>query len=492
MLKGVHPVRTMACLLFLGLFASYLALAPGTTEGRGYVAEEINAGMRMLESFNAWVKGRPVPPLLWSRHGPVPVLFDLPLIKLGKLFVTPDFMISLEPVLLTAGLMTIVFLWLRKLCTPAMSLMLTLTGAFGTMLWPYAYIGLETKQSFFILLAGYMALANGRILKWPGLIFFAVVCGLAMTMKSVGFLLGPAILFLVYVQFRDDWRLRWAQALSVLLVIGGIWLVSAEGWKIFWAPRGGGATALGQWTIDTPLQYFTNMIGLFGSPQKGFFVFAPPLLVSLYAIPRAIKAHKDIVIFAGLLTISTVGFVSLLIVLADELWGPRFLHILVAPLLIVIGAGLPRFEWRRHAALVLLGVIGFGISFLGAFYYYGARGWAATAAGQNTLEWFAGDPVWNEINYDARLFSVWIKGGTDPVYWTPMHHWQWERPADAPPLKTVNLRDYADPQSFLLYYWSRPKDDLMLLIFRICLAALFVGPPLLAWVIARVFSERRA
>jgi len=100
--------------------------------------------------------------------------------------------------------------------------------------------------------------------------------------------------------------------------------------------------------------------------------------------------------------------------------------------------------------------------------------------------------VWNEINYDARLFSVWIKGGTDPVYWTPMHHWQWERPADAPPLKTVNLRDYADPQSFLLYYWSRPKDDLMLLIFRICLAALFVGPPLLAWVIARVFSERRA
>jgi len=54
----------------------------------------------------------------------------------------------------------------------------------------------------------------------------------------------------------------------------------------------------------------------------------------------------------------------------------------------------------------MLGGLGIAISFLGAFYYYGARGWAATAAAQNTLEWYGGDPVWNEIQFDARLFSA--------------------------------------------------------------------------------------
>ena len=38
-----------------------------------------------------------------------------------------------------------------------------------------------------------------------------------------------------------------------------------------------------------------------------------------------------------------------------------------------------------------------------------ARGWAAAAAGQNTLEWFAGDVVWNEVLFDGKLFSVWFK-----------------------------------------------------------------------------------
>src|SRR5258708_4978964 len=108
----------------------------------------------MLAIVNAWVKGRPIPPMEWSGHGPVPVLFDLPFIKLGKMFVSPDFMLSFQPVLLTAGIVTVLYLWLRKLCSPKVSLLLTFTGAFGTMLWPYAYISLETKLSFFYFSQG--------------------------------------------------------------------------------------------------------------------------------------------------------------------------------------------------------------------------------------------------------------------------------------------------------------------------------------------------
>src|SRR5262249_30046059 len=156
---------------------------------------------------------------------------------------------------------------------------------------------------------------------------------------------------------------------------------------------------------------------------------------------------REMTIFGLLVTAGMVALLSMLRITADELWGQRFLHVAVAPILLIIGAAWQRFEWRKHVPLVALGVVGFAISFLGAFYYYGVRGWAADAAGQSVLEWLEGDSVWNEVHFDARLFSVWIKGGKDPVPWSPVHVWAWTTPPNAPPWKVINLRDYADPQS---------------------------------------------
>src|SRR2546426_10014501 len=102
---NVVPVRSTAWLLLAGLFACYLALAPGTTDGRGYVPEDREAALQMLASLNALVKGRAVPPVAATRHGPVPLLFDLPFVRVGKLLVSPDFVLSLEHVFLTAALL---------------------------------------------------------------------------------------------------------------------------------------------------------------------------------------------------------------------------------------------------------------------------------------------------------------------------------------------------------------------------------------------------
>jgi hypothetical protein len=483
------PFRKTAWILLFSLFACYLSLAPATTSGRGYVYEDMQSGLGLLTSFNAWIKGRPVPPISWTRHGPVPLLLDLPFIKLGKFFISPDFVLSLQPLLLTAATMAIVYLWLLQLCTPGVSLLLTLIGAFGTMLWPYAYIGLETKQSFFVLLAGYMALASGRIRTLPRLMLFSTVCGLAISSKSTGIVLAPAIAYVIYVQFRNEWRSRWTQLLTVLLITGGLWTIATVGANFFWGPQGGGTNILlGQWTTDSPFQLFTNVIGIFGAPNKGLFVFAPVLIFTIWAIPRLFQTHREIAVFALLVTGCTVALVAILVVSADEVWGPRFLHVAIAPLLVSIGAAWPRFNWRTHVPVMALGVIGFTISFLGAFFYYGARGEAAQAAGQNTLEWFAGDTVWNEVAFDGRLFHVWLKAGTDPVPWTPAHHWAWVPPQDSQAWKTINLRQYAEPQSYLLRYWRSPLDGSFLLIYRICLLSLIAGPLLLTWVIARTIN----
>jgi hypothetical protein len=489
MTKARTSVRKSAALLFLSLSFCYLSLAPGTVGGRGYITEEMDSGSRMLEIFNAWVKGRAIPPMQWSRHGPVPVLMDLPFIKAGKFFVSPDFVLSLQSSLLTAALVTLLYLWLRRLCSPGMSMLWSLTAAFGTMLWPYAYIGLETKQSLFVLLAGYLALTNGQIRSWPKLIGFALVCGLALTLKSTGIVMWPAVAYLVFVQFRDRMRSHLAQLLVVSVVIVGIVALGSWTRNFYWAPLGGGASNLLPWVIRSPLQLFTNAIGLLGSPTKGLLIYAPILIASLCALPRAFRDHRHIAVFASLVTICMGGFMSLLVVGADEVWGSRFMHVAIAPLILCIGAAWPRFEWRKHTPVIVLSTVGILISFLGAFYYYGQINFVQAKAGQNTMEWLYGDPVWNEVTFDARLFQVWMQSGDAPAFWTPAHQWVWTPPPGAPPWVAINLREYCKPQAFLIQFWEVAKEGSILSAFRLLMFSMIAGPLLL---ILTVFTSSAA
>ena len=410
-----RSVRGSALLMFFALFLCYVAVSPGSIAGYGYIGEEMESGLRMMARVTAFFKGRPIPPMLWSRHGPIPVLFDIPFLKLGKFFVSTDWTLSFQPPFFTAALMALTYLWLRKICSPATSIFLTLAGAFGTMLWPYAYIGLEPKQSFFVLLAGYLGLARGKIRGWPRVVLFAVICGLALNAKSTGVVMWPAIAYLLYVQFREDWRQRYRQLLTSSVVIVGICVVNVVLRNFYWTPRGGGESAIQGWMIQSKFQIFTNLFGLLGSPAKGLFIFAPILVAALWAIPRAFRTHRDIAIFSALVFACMMAFLSLLIAPYDETWGPRFLHVVVAPLVICIGAAWPAFQWRVYLPLAVLATIGVVISFLGAFFYYGARGKASDDARQNTMEWLTSDNVWNEVVFDARLFQVWWRGSSAPV-----------------------------------------------------------------------------
>lgn len=125
-------------------------------------------------------------------------------------------------------------------------------------------------------------------------------------------------------------------------------------------------------------------------------------------MPRAFRTYRPIAIFALLVAGCTLGLICLLTSPVDEVWGSRYMHIAIAPLMVCIGAAFPRFEWRKHATLVALAVVGVAVSFLGAFYYYGAIDFAATNADQNVMEWLTGDRSWNPIEFDARLFHLWL------------------------------------------------------------------------------------
>lgn len=485
--------HTTALILFFGLAAIYVCLSPSSIAGQGYTGEEIDSGLKVLEVSTAWIKGHPVPPMVWSRHGPVPVLFDLPFLKLGKRMVSPDFMLSFQPALITAAMVTVLFLWLRKLCSPTMSLLLTLTAAFGTMLWAYAYISLEPKQSLFVFLAGYLALSCGKLRNWPIFLLFAISCALAVTLKSTGIVLSPVVAYLMYVQFRDDWRERTGQLAVLVIIVGSVWLLGKWGTNHYWGPRGGGGSSFRIWMIDSPILLFNNVVGLFGSPTKGLFVYAPAVILSFVALPRVYRTHREIAIFTLLVMLCTVGLVSVLTEPTADGWGPRYLHAAIAPLILCIGAAWPAFSWRRHTILVALAAIGVWISFLGAVFYYGQRDFAAAATAQNTLEWMNGDSVWSPIAFHARLLHVWLfEPGAAPVMWTPKHIWVWTPPSDAMAWKSINLRDYSQPQSFMIRFWRVPKQGVVQRIFAMYVLSLVAGILLLIWEVFRTVRDERA
>lgn len=465
----------MIPLVFLGLFGCYASLSPGEIAGVGYTAEEIRSGNRILAIAGAVLKDRAVPPMEWSRHGPLPVLFDLPFLMLGSAVHSQDRVLSMQPVLFTALLATVLFVWLRRLTSPGMSFLITLAGAFGTMLWPYAYIGLETKQSLFLLLAGYLGLAGGGIRGWARILLFSVCCGLAVSLKSTGVALFPAIAYLVYVQFRPEKRVPPWPMVAAALVIGVIWAGAAVGRQPFWDAFGGSFAALRPWLIDHPLYYFANLLGIFGSPTKGLFFFAPVLVLSLYAVPQICRTHRDTGIFVLLAVSGMAAELAILRGFADELWGPRYMHSAVAPLLVSIGAARPRFQLRREAPLIALAAVGVWISFLGAFSSYGRLYVAAAQTGQNNLEWLMGDSIWNHARFNARLLEVWRDGGGQ-VRWTPSHGWMFVAPPGPPRDKSIDLRELASPQSFLLRYWPVvPKQGSHLAMFVAFVSALVAG-----------------
>jgi hypothetical protein len=198
------------------------------------------------------------------------------------------------------------------------------------------------------------------------------------------------------------------------------------------------------------------------------------------------------VIYALLVTLCTVAFLSLLKFPTDETWGCRYMHLAIAPLVLCIGAAWPRAGWRTVAPLAVLALVGAVVSFLGAFYYYGVQDFAMKDAGQNTAEWITGDTVWNPVEFNARLFAVWFsENGNAPVLWSAKHIWVWTPPPDTPPWKSINLRDYCQPQSFMVRFWHVPKSGVVFRIFVTYLFSLILGVLMLAWVIVRTVREGR-
>jgi hypothetical protein len=477
--------RGLTLLLFFGVFLSYVALSPGTLSGMGYNREEMQAGNSVLGVIHGYVSGRSAPPVRWSRNGPVPLLLNMPLLQIGRWTGSEDYAMSFAPALETTLLVTLLFAWLRRLTSPGMSFFLAVTAAFGTMLWPYAYIGLETKQALFLLVSAFLALTDRPPDSYPKALGFGLSCALALGAKESGFMLVPAVAYLGYV--------RPLLPLAALGVIALIQVPVTILRHLYWAS--GSVTMFQQFRgtlVVSVFQFLGNALGMFGSPTKGLFLYAPLLIFFLWAVPRAGHSHRDLAVFVLLTVGGLVGGFALSIYYVDETWGPRYLESCVAPMVLLIGASRGRFSLRRDGAMIPLAALGLVVSFLGAFFYYGNMPSVAQHVRQNNLAELTADQRWNHIAFNARLFMIWCTSPPTPALWAPTQHWMWSAPEDVAQPQPVDLRDWARPQALLVRTWgiSSPRGPVCRWLAALLCA--IVGPALLVWAGARSLRAETA
>ena len=430
-----EPRRLVA--LFLGLFLLFASISPLYFRSMGYMEEEFIAAKQVISKAAGIFTGRETA-IEWPRHGAMPVITHVPFVAAGRMLFGPslewqDRVFAMEPLVLSAGLLTLLFAWARRLgASRTFAGVLTLAAGFATVIWPYAYFGMEPPQSFFLLLAAYVAIAHRRP-SWGAVLLLGVATGFAGSVKSTGVFLLPALAYANWVFFRDSIRENLRAVLPKIFVAGlvaaGIIALSAYSRSLFWIPRGGTSPYLNLWLGRDPITWLINVTGFLTSPNKGLFAFVPLALFAAAQIPSLIRKRSDVAAFALLVTAGVASGYPLFLVWSDETFGPRYFHCAMAPLILCIAEAYRGRERKafRHPGLIAAVFAGFLVAGLGALFSYGHMQTVATQAGQATLQNFQSNPVWNHARFNARLLAVWLSRGE--VLWTPEEKWIGDPPS---------------------------------------------------------------
>jgi len=484
---------------FLALSAFYLSFTSGTIKGMGYNLENLIAANQIATNLVNLVLRQPLAPVNWPRHGLLELFFELPVVFASRLLFGDSLdrvgqVMTLQPILFTSLSCVVTFLWIQRLTKNlAWSYSLSLTAGVATMLWPYAYIGLETTQSLFVILAAYLALAAEKRLSLARLVIFGFACATAVSVKMNGIFLIPAIIYLIYCYFfrdhksplMDTLRMDAPKIALVIATVACVYFANRYYTSKYWGGgHDGGSDYFFTLLVDSPALMAFQFFSYFGSVNKSLLLYAPITALGLFTLPQAFRSHPRIAIFAVLTLIGVAGGFSLTYMWAEETWGPRYLHEAVLPLTLCFAAAKTNpeadfgFQWRRELPLLAAAVLGLMISFLGSLFYYGLLHTAATGVSQNALEPLQFDPRLNHIEFNARLLKVCIRrkfGGTDhPEYWPASYHWWLRQPSDAPREKTVDLREFARPLPLLVKGWDNSLP-ISLNQYRVLRSLLFCG-----------------
>jgi len=226
----------------------------------------------------------------------------------------------------------------------------------GTMIWPYSKsFASDTTLNVAILGSVYALISYPVTLKRGWLVLSGASMGFAVLTKPISLVVVPVLViyFLAKVgpkQAARDLLLCWAPPFMAFLVLQGWYnvirygVILASGYDEGWGRLG----------FCTPL--YVGMWGLFASPGKGFFLYAPAALLSFFGARRFFREKKpEAWLFCGICVLLTLPHATWCLWAGDWAWGPRFLLPLTPYLILPAGYLFEGWTERHRLHRMVLG-----------------------------------------------------------------------------------------------------------------------------------------
>jgi hypothetical protein len=180
--------------------------------------------------------------------------------------------------------------------------------------------------------------------------------------------------------------------------------------------------------------------------------YAPVVVLAMAAWPALNRRATRIARWVLALVLVTIAGVGTLYFWSDETWGPRYDHVLIAP--VMLGLAVAEVQPRQariwRAVWILAAALGLYVALIGQLFWYGHLFGVMERAHASELARIQYDPTWNPIEFHSKLLGYRL-GVADPVF-RPLRRWWFARPVR----ESIPVADYARFEPLALYEGGPP------------------------------------
>lgn len=310
----------------------------------------------------------------------------------------------------------IFFLLCRRLgAATRWALILTAAYSIGTFAWPHSKTFFSEPMTTTLIMGAWYLAVDPRPTKKTAM-GAGLLAATSLLFRTTTFVMIPPIAVWLAISAPGEGRwLRRAVRQGMWFALGSAGPVAAIALSNSW--RFGHPAKFGYPPPTFDIGGLpTGLYGLFFSPGKSLFLFAPMALVGIAALTR-VQSHRLQLwlMFSSAMT-SALLFAAYIDWHGDHAWGPRYL-VMSLPLMLLALAQMPKGWWRR--AVVISGLLGSIVSLLGVIISFNA--YFIRAAGELPQGYQPGtddllywrythfDPYWSQVAGHARYLPFTLK-----------------------------------------------------------------------------------
>jgi len=278
------------------------------------------------------------------------------------LFYVQVFGAVLTSAVCAAGAMALFFLTLSRLgVSPENALLTTICVALGTLLFPYSGYFFSEPFTTLVLMAAVYEVARNRRLDTRSAVVAGVLLAFAIWIRPTMGLAAPIFAAAILLRERAA-ALRSTMIVVILPVLSGLayllWNKIIFGHALeFGYPK---VAEMGKQLNSFQTPFYVGLRGFLFSWGKSIFIYLPPVLLAIFAIPRLWRRDRAIATLAAGLPLTYLAFYMTYTQWEGGLCpGPRYLLPFLCVTCLALGPLLEAGHQRFRRMLLILGGLGF-------------------------------------------------------------------------------------------------------------------------------------